>query len=379
MPIVHTQPLTHPPNEWDAFLIKESIVCSLHSEFRAVQTRHSQAHQRATDRIGLLITKFKTALETTVHENFEHVYNSQYISKTMQNLHRRGAEFQREAAALHITYHRKMCQICQTRITQIHQNLQRTIAFFHFLHDLVERFLIVPMVDTDAFERSLESTDIALKKMEQMKVCLREISERSSGTGDWDFNLLHPDSDSGKIIGKTMERVAEVTYDELIPIIDRLDATGTDFKRVEDVCFDVAWTKTPFPFGNRRESHVKLSAFGELFPAALDIAVVGEEYGFVPFSRLNGMKWAFKSTVDMLFEMMILTNPFDIARVYWNVLQDTTSNLQKVAAEEGTEKTVEIAMDELFPALLVCVFVFGVDEWGGHCPVYSRVRPTRRR
>jgi hypothetical protein len=75
------------------------------------------------------------------------------------------------------------------------------------------------------------------------------------------------------------------------------------------------------------------------------------------------MNWAFKSTIDMLFEMMILTNPFDIARVYWNVLQDATSNLQKVASEEGTEKTVEIAMDELFPALLVCVFVFGVDEW----------------
>jgi hypothetical protein len=66
----------------------------------------------------------------------------------------------------------------------------------------------------------------------------------------------------------------------------------------------------------------------------------------------------------MFFEMMIVTNPFDSARVFWAITQDIGEQLRALMVRAGRRnEQVEIGFDELFAVLLVCVFAFGVTEW----------------
>ena len=156
--------------------------------------------------------------------------------------------------------------------------------------------------------------------------------------------------------------------------IDELALTESQTRKfilVEQLLFDLAWQKKKYPFGairsdpngTRTKSHLPVSA--DLFPAAVGKTLIPKEYAFTPFSTLNGMNWPLKSAVDMIFEMFILTNPFEIARVFWNVIQETAQCMQRIYfIDQGIpSEEVEIDFDSLFPVLMICVFAFGADEW----------------
>ena len=65
-----------------------------------------------------------------------------------------------------------------------------------------------------------------------------------------------------------------------------------------------------------------------------------------------------------IFEMMILTNPFDIAKVFWDVIQEAAECMKRMLIDRGEKpEDIEIDFDSLFPVLMICVFVFGLDEW----------------
>ena len=77
------------------------------------------------------------------------------------------------------------------------------------------------------------------------------------------------------------------------------------------------------------------------------------------------MDWPFKTVVDMLFEMLILTNPFDIAHVFWDVIQEAAKCMSKllVIYKGVNPEDVEIDFDSLFPVLQICIIAFGCEEW----------------
>ena len=62
---------------------------------------------------------------------------------------------------------------------------------------------------------------------------------------------------------------------------------------------------------------------------------------------------------------MILTNPFSIAKVFWDIIQETAQVMQRVLVKYGGQRPedVEIDFDSLFPILMCCVFTFGQNEW----------------
>ena len=77
------------------------------------------------------------------------------------------------------------------------------------------------------------------------------------------------------------------------------------------------------------------------------------------------MVWPFKTAVDILFDMTILTNPFSIARIFWNMIQETAQCMKKIlVVNKGVPaEDVEIDFDSLFPLLIICVLTYGSDEW----------------
>jgi hypothetical protein len=172
------------------------------------------------------------------------------------------------------------------------------------------------------------------------------------------------------VIGKFAQRITVLHYPQVFAIVDHLcEARSLTSRPVEQLLFDLRWSKTDYPFGfsgkkGFSEAKPILPVKGDMFPAVIASTVLSHEMRFTPFSVLNSLPWLFKSSVDMLFEMLILTNPFEIARGYWNVIQEVTSCMHNDLLSKGKHPDdIEIDFDSLFPVLMICVFAFGIDEW----------------
>jgi hypothetical protein len=177
--------------------------------------------------------------------------------------------------------------------------------------------------------------------------------------------LLHPQTKTGQIIKRFEDRIQLLTYEEIASIIDRLSTSGTR-AQVQSLLFDLAWSITPFPFGvspgSRKTRWIPLK--NDLFPAVIGVTILNHEWAFTPFSLLSGQTWPFKSAVDKLFEMMVHTNPFEIARAYLGVIQEVAQCMENVLVAGGQKaEDIEIDFDSLFPLIMICVFTFGVGEW----------------
>jgi hypothetical protein len=297
----------------------------------------------------------------------------QVISQA-KTLFRRGIESQRKHFAITVLFHRTRIRICKLRCSGLQRSLANTAEFRAYLETFLENNdQPPPKVNIARFARSLQFVDPKVNHLKRRRLYLRahrkSLVPQRPGTGDFVFNLLHPDTKSGKVIERFEDKIAILHYGEVFSILEHLCSENSlDFRRVEAILFDLAWCKRSYPFGfsgpgfgSEREL---LPVKGDMYPAVIGSTDLSSEFAFTPFSVLNGLHWPFKNAVDMLFEMMVLTNPFDIARVYWEIIQEITRSMQRLLVIGGTNPAdIEIDFDSLFPVLMICVFVFGVDEW----------------
>ena len=352
-------------SEFEKFLRLDTIYNTGITSAPFRQQRRTQ-FQRSIDDVRALLRKLKVSLDCCLDRRSELMKLSVAVLAQLQGLRRMGAEVQRKNAALITIYYRKQMKIEKWRSEAVKRNIERTVNFIEFLKGMDKDGDLLPVVDVRRFELSFEDICEKANKLSRQVAILatkrRELVEQKPGTGDWYFNILHPKSKTGKIIKRFEERIELLTYEDVCTIIQHLSSANSDFARLEQLLFDLAWQKRPYPFGLVRET--PLPTKGDFFPAVVGKTVVNQEYAFTPFSVLNGMDWPFKTAVDKIFEMMILTNPFSIARVFWDVIQEAAQCMQKVLVDGGMNPDdVEIDFDSLFPILMICVFAFGIDEW----------------
>jgi hypothetical protein len=96
----------------------------------------------------------------------------------------------------------------------------------------------------------------------------------------------------------------------------------------------------------------------DLSPLVFKPAFMPEALQRASFAELNMMETPLKRICEKFFVMLVQTDPFVAADELWNVIQ-SLSDLICVFANDEDE---EIGFDQIFPYLLVSVFVFGIDE-----------------
>jgi hypothetical protein len=304
----------------------------------------------------------------------------QRIISDLRQLFRRGLDSQRTTAAFHVIYHRTHMRIHERHAQAIQHHIERVSAFHDFLQLLIQQeaddeITLLPCLDVDAFDRTIAhvncNTDKLDRRLVYLRAHLRDMVPQKPGSGDWEFNFLHAKSKSGRLIHRFEQRVPELSYDEVCTVIEHLNENeaeggGADhFREIEGLLFDLAWQCQEYPFGVSQSGSRGLIHFeSELFPAVLASTILDQEFAFTPFAKLNCADWPFKSAVDLIFDMLILTNPFDIARVYWDVIQEVATLMHGILVRAGKNPDdITIDFDSLFPILIICLFAFGVDEW----------------
>ena len=246
--------------------------------------------------------------------------------------------------------------------------ISRLSQFLEWLDKLESKYPLIPLILTDQFINSLEPKSEKAKKLQrQIDILQKKIKPRKPAkpnpNRDWYFNAMHPDTESGKIIGRFEDKIAKLKPNDIITITVKLDSDKTHYNDYEQLLFDIGWQHKPYPFGISRAR--PLPKILDLFPAVIAKTDLDPEYAYTSFNILNGMQWPFKSAVDMIFDMMILTNPYKIASVFWDIIQETAQCMKKILViNKGIDPDdVEIDFDSLFPLLEIIILVFGNDEW----------------
>ncbi|KAH0792645.1 hypothetical protein GPJ56_003479 [Histomonas meleagridis] len=338
----------------------------------AICEARAKLFQQIIDRLNTHVNDTKVSMDTCVLQRADEMKNVQAIISQLQSFHYKGIEKIRRNGALMVIYYNKKAKLKELSSKLYRSSMERMVAFIDFLNSIKQNSKTMPKVCIDRFEnlvlmtdRKIESNPKIKKITKQIRIIkqhLKKLEPQKPGTGDWYFNLLYPQTKTGNIIMKFREKVPFLTYSDVSSIIDHLIENPNEFSRIEQLMFDIGWQVKPYPFGIGKS--VGLPHVEDFFPACIGSNLIDQEFAFTPFSVLNGLEWPFKPAVDKIFEMMILTNPFEIASVYWDAIQEAAQCMQRVLVKSGTRpEDVEIDFDSLFPILMICVFTFGVDEW----------------
>jgi hypothetical protein len=359
---------------FDRFVTHQPISESTERATKAFIATRRQLFFRSVEHVDKLFNQHKLTLNQCINDRADEEHKISELITNWQGFVRRGLDSQRKNAVILLMLHRTQVKIFKHQSRDLTRELESIVAF----RDLLETFSDVtdelyPSVDFVGFQRSIQNPNPRIKVLEKHRIYLqahkKELVHQKPGTGDWEFNLLHPKTKSGKVIRRFEEKIESLRYEDVSSIIEHLCVERSEFRRIENFMFDLAWCKQSYPFGfsGKRHQAAKnwvLPVKGDMFPAVIAPTSLSPEIAFTPFSVLNGLRWPFKPAVDKIFEMMILTNPFDIARVYWNVIQEAAKCMQRILVISGMNpEDIEIDFDSLFPVLMICVFAFGIDEW----------------
>jgi hypothetical protein len=383
LPEVVPRPIPRSPSlldEFSTFILPETSIfpgARISVALRGTRRTLFLAH---VDQTAKILSRHADRLGKHVSDRSEHMRHVDRIINDLRQLFRRGLESQRTTAAIHVIYHRTHMRIHERHAQAIQRHIERVSAFHDFLQLLIQQeaddeITLLPCLDVAAFDRTIAHVDCNTDKLDRRLVYLRahlkDLVPQKPGSGDWEFNFLHAKSRTGRLIHRFEQRIHELSYDEVFTVIEHLnengaDGTGADhFREIEGLLFDLAWQRQDYPFGVTQSGSRALIHFdSEFFPAVLASTILDQEFAFTPFARLNCADWPFKSAVDMIFDMLILTNPFDIARVYWDVIQEVATSMHTILVSAGKNPDdITIDFDSLFPILIICLFAFGVDEW----------------
>lgn len=332
--------------------LKKTRLSLLNSDYVSIQKR---------------VKELKAELNLHVLQKTEIEKNLKTLSDQMNAIYHSGIEQNRNKAAIAAIHIRKSLRLHDVYAEIMRSNIARCGKYIDWLRDLPVEYPCVPTLITDKFLETLimknEKTQKIEKQIAILEKQLKPITPTKAGSGDWYENVLHPKSKTGEIIKRFEEKISELRFSDVFEILEHLAEIEGNYSEFEDLLFDIAWSRVQYPFGISRV--IKLPPVKDLFPAAFAKIEMPEEYTLASFNMLNGMDWPFKTVVDLLFSMMILTNPFDIAHVFWDVIQEAAKcmNKQLVVFKGVAPEDVEIDFDSLFPVLLISILTFGIDEW----------------
>jgi len=169
-----------------------------------------------------------------------------------------------------------------------------------------------------------------------------------------------PSTKEGQIISRFRANFSDILIEDLSVILEAL-SKGFQREEVEEALFGFAWVISPFPFVTRTVEY--LPDVTEIVPQVFDPPYLPKEYQLMTFGEIVRIDWPLKSATELLSQILFEINPFKIARIFWNVIDETGLCVQKIMFRKGkNSKGFEIDFDQLFSLLLVCIFASGLKE-----------------
>lgn len=283
----------------------------------------------------------------------------------LHDMHRRGIEQIRKEGVLRVLYHKFKIKLLMKLIRRGQDNIKMIDAFQTYVSKLKLRKGQFPIIDYNSFITNYLTNNHDLKdlqtKIKRLRAAYKPLKEVEIDPKDIEGTLLSPKNRSGRIIIRLEQSMDEMTYGDLELIMNAITPSTELLTRTRRLLFDISWQQYLFPF-SRVEQMILPNIF-DLSPSIFKTPYLTKKVLHTPFNVLNAGDWPFKHVSMSLFFLMLQTDPFRIADLFWDLITYTSKIVAQILTKQGKKKEdIDIGFDQLFAVLLVCVFAFGVSE-----------------
>lgn len=357
---------------------QEQAPTTLH-EIRTLNSNRKELLKTSLVFISERILKMKQKLNILVFSRSNQMKIIEEIYLKIPRYKRQGLSEQRYDIAKHIIYHKKIAKLFHIQSQYLQKQISRLYLVYDYLSSyIVDSFentnyqLIIPRFNIPKYFQAFQPPFEKIRKVQhQILIFLSNLSVISPLPPEQTEPLISPQTGEGRIILKFEERFDQLQYKDLNNIKINFEKRGFNGKIVEQFLFDIAWQHQPYPFSSITDNSTNSSfqniqnILSEIVPLIfVSSDLVEKEYALTPLSHLSNADWVYKNVNICLFEMIVQTSPFEGAEAFFRAVQETSNAITKLKVFAGqSEDEIEIDFDSLFPALVLCIVIFGIQEW----------------
>ena len=320
----------------------------------------------AQSRLDQLIKQANANFLSYTDHSTKSIETLRTLTNTLKTLHDRNIKFARDFMKYEIALNLITKDFYDGEIERTRSNIDNCAKFLFFISQKNQsttfvdlkgffRQFIKPQVNQKAFLRQTISLNAKIHSLPHKKLPI--------DPNDIFAHYMDSTTETGRIMHRFKVKVAELRYPDIEVIADAIsEKKKVPASDVINILFDCAWYFRTYPICDTFKCS-RILRTDTIIPKAFDPPFLEEEWVYMTFDELSSSNWPLKPAVDELFDLMILTNPFDIARKFYSIINTIGKCVQRIFIWQNKEtKFIDIDFDQLFVLMLLCIFTSGLNE-----------------
>ncbi|OHS93202.1 hypothetical protein TRFO_12032 [Tritrichomonas foetus] len=289
------------------------------------------------------------------------------ISKHLKLLKLKNIKFGRNFLRFEIAHALLVKDFWDSEIQRCRNNIDNCASFITFLggvgkdYQFVDLKKFIPKYFLDGaeqykiFKKHSQILNLKIQSLQQQQVPVNQ------------NDIVNRYFDQKTKVSAMMNRfrviIDKIRYPDLEVIAEAVgEIQNEPINEVIDHLFEIAWYFRMFPICDRFTLN-KIPNTNSLIPKVFAPPFLDDKWNYMTFLELSASDWPLKPAVDALFEMMVLTNPFQMGRKFYDIIQLIGKCVQDILKSQNkSTKYVDIDFDQLFVLMLLCVFTSGLNE-----------------
>ena len=200
------------------------------------------------------------------------------------------------------------------------------------------------------------------KKIESMKKKMHYLSQQKlqwpyyvPPPKDFAMQLIYPTSDTVSIFKNLANNAQSKTIEKIYQEFKEMTDDADELDTLLDHAFDFGWAKTEFPYIGMKPTPIPL--FLNVTARALNVEYLPHKYLDIPINELQSSDWPFASVVDIIQSLLFEINPFRMAKVFNEALNEISKCVQKI-----NDDSFELDFDHIFSIVILCLMASGILE-----------------
>jgi hypothetical protein len=249
-------------------------------------------------------------------------------------------------------------------------NVERYAQFLSFLEKLSGDIWYVELEDfcSQVIKPAWPVTKLFERREGMLLSRIAKVAKAPKESCDPMTAFLAPTHRTGQILHRFTSQIQNIAYPDLDVIADALlDACRSrqTFSKDEiiDLLFENGWVVQNYPFAPDFPQFTIPGASAGIIPKVFNPPFLVGDGVYFSFDQLCCRNWPLRAAVDLILPMMFMTNPFRIARQFYNVIQEIGKCVQLILIRRNKDtKFVEIDFDQMFVLMILVLLASGISE-----------------
>jgi hypothetical protein len=248
-------------------------------------------------------------------------------------------------------------------------NVERYAQFLNFLEKLAGDIWYVELEEfcSQVIKPARPVTQLFDRREAVLLGRVAKVAKAPKEASDPMTVFLAPTHRTGQILQRFTSQIENIAYPDLDVIADALlDACKSRQAFSKDGIIDLLFEKGSlvkrYPFADFPQFTIPGAAAG-IIPKIFNPPFLVGEGVYFSFDQLCYRPWPLRAAVDLILPIMFMTNPFRIAKQFYNVIEEIGKCVQLILIRTNKDaKFVEIDFDQMFVLMILVVLAAGISE-----------------